>query len=136
VIRALLDTKTIVSGIIVPVGIPARILAAARAGTFEMVSGPALVTEALRTLNQDRIRNKYRLTPAQVEGVRILLEEKATLTVVSRQVQGVARHPEDDLILATALSGAADYLVTGDAQLLKLQEHEGVRIVRRVLVHS
>jgi predicted nucleic acid-binding protein len=33
------------------------------------------------------------------------------------------------LILATAVSGGADYLVTGDKQLLKLGSFEGVRIV-------
>jgi uncharacterized protein len=44
-------------------------------------------------------------------------------------VSGVASHPEDDLILATAASGAADYLVTGDRQLLALGTFYEVRIV-------
>ncbi len=44
-------------------------------------------------------------------------------------VQGVATHPEDDLILATAVSGGAQYLVTGDRQLLKLGNYQGVQIV-------
>ena len=35
----------------------------------------------------------------------------ATLTV---EVAGVASHPEDDLILATAVAGGASFLVTGD----------------------
>ena len=48
---------------------------------------------------------------------------------VTAQVQGVATHPEDDLILATAISGNADYLVTGDRQLLALGSYGGVRIV-------
>jgi predicted nucleic acid-binding protein len=36
---------------------------------------------------------------------------------------------EDDAILATALSGKADFLVTGDRQLLRLGTYRGVRIV-------
>ncbi len=44
-------------------------------------------------------------------------------------VQGVASHPEDDLILATAVSARADYLVTGDRQLLALGTFQGVQIV-------
>jgi predicted nucleic acid-binding protein len=44
-------------------------------------------------------------------------------------VQGVASHPEDDLILATAVSAQADYLVTGDRQLLALGRYQGVEIV-------
>ena len=51
------------------------------------------------------------------------------MLVITTSVSGVATHPEDDLVLATAISGKADYLVTGDRQLLKLQEFEDVSIV-------
>lgn len=44
-------------------------------------------------------------------------------------VAGVATHPEDDLVLATAISGSADYLVTGDRQLRQLGSFQGVVIV-------
>ena len=42
----------------------------------------------------------------------------------------IATHPEDDLVLATAVSAQADYLVTGDRQLLALGTYQGVRNVR------
>jgi predicted nucleic acid-binding protein len=44
-------------------------------------------------------------------------------------VTGVASHPEDDPILATAVSASADYLVTGDRQLQRLGSYRGVSIV-------
>ena len=44
-------------------------------------------------------------------------------------MSGVATHPEDDLVLATAVSAQADYLVTRDRQLLKLGSYQGVAIV-------
>ena len=44
-------------------------------------------------------------------------------------MSGVATHPEDDLILSTAIVSKADYLVTSDRQLLALGEYEGVRII-------
>ena len=44
-------------------------------------------------------------------------------------VRGVATTPADDLILATAVAGAASHLVTGDRQPRNLGEYEGVRIV-------
>jgi putative PIN family toxin of toxin-antitoxin system len=58
VIRAVLDTNTIVSAVIAPVGIPAQILAAARAGQFLIVTSRPIVTEVLRTLQRDRLRRK------------------------------------------------------------------------------
>lgn len=44
-------------------------------------------------------------------------------------VSGIATHPEDDLILATAVSGAVDYLVTGDKGLLAVGRHRGVTLL-------
>jgi len=39
-------------------------------------------------------------------------------------------HPEDDFILAAAMAGTVDYLVTGDKQLVALGNIEGIDIVR------
>lgn len=44
-------------------------------------------------------------------------------------LSGVATHPEDDLVLATALSGSAEVLVTGDKQLIRLGRIEQVAIM-------
>jgi uncharacterized protein len=41
----------------------------------------------------------------------------------------VATHPEDDLVLAAAVSAEAGYLVTGDRQLQQLGRFRGVDIV-------
>ena len=128
-IRAVLDTNAIVSATLVPTGIPARILFAGRAGRFEMIASAPIVTETLRTLQSDRVQRKYDVGPTRIEGVRILLEEKATSTVITHEVHGVATHPEDDLILATAVCGQAEYLVTGDRKLLDLGTYEEVKIV-------
>ena len=128
-IRAVLDTNIVVSATIAPAGSPARILALGRSGQFEIVSSSAILTETLRTLQRDRIRRKYQITAVQIEGMRILLEEEASLTPITRQVQGIASHSEDDQILATAISAGADYLVTGDDKLQKLGTYQGVTIV-------
>jgi predicted nucleic acid-binding protein len=45
-------------------------------------------------------------------------------------VAGVATHPEDDLVLATALSAGADYLVTGDRRFrTRVPHYQGVTLV-------
>lgn len=48
------------------------------------------------------------------------LETRTEWVEVTAVVSGMASHPEDDRILATALSARADILVTGDTQLLAL----------------
>jgi predicted nucleic acid-binding protein len=48
---------------------------------------------------------------------------------MSTVVSGVAAHPEDDLVLATAVGANADYLVTGVKQLLETSFYEGTTIL-------
>jgi putative PIN family toxin of toxin-antitoxin system len=58
-----------------------------------------------------------------------LLRRQGIITPLTAAVSGVATHPEDDLVLATALSGNARFLVTGDYKLLALKQHRDVIIV-------
>ena len=58
-----------------------------------------------------------------------LLHDEAVITPLTVEVHGIATHQEDDLILASALSGKASYLVTGDGKLRKLATYEGVTIL-------
>ena len=89
------------------------------------------VSDHLHTEFTNTISNEFFTRLLGAEGPRLLgramrLARDIDLT---RTVGAVASHPEDDLVLATALSCDADLLVTGDKQLLKLGRVEGVRIV-------
>jgi len=50
------------------------------------------------------------------------------MTPITRRVQGIATHPEDDLVVAAAISADIDNLISGDTQLQRLEIHEGVTI--------
>jgi putative PIN family toxin of toxin-antitoxin system len=58
--------------------------------------------------------------------------------VTPDEVPRVCRDPDDDQILAIAITGSADALVTGDADLLVLGAHGSVNItsVADVEVHA
>lgn len=57
------------------------------------------------------------------------LRNRAEFIGPADNVRGVAEDEEDDLVLATAVAGRADYLVTGDKGLLALREFHGVAII-------
>ncbi|MHB0870774.1 MAG: putative toxin-antitoxin system toxin component, PIN family [Chloroflexota bacterium] len=128
-IVAVLDTNTIVSAILGPRGIPNRILEAARSQQFTLATSSVIIAEVMTTLGRDRIRHKYRIDSTDMDRLRDLLEHETPCTLITHEVHGVATHPEDDLILATALSAGADYLVTGDAKLQRLGRYKGVAMV-------
>jgi putative PIN family toxin of toxin-antitoxin system len=110
-IRATLDTNVLVSGIVAsPQTVNGQVIQAWRENKFSLVLSEAILTELSRTLSQPYF--SARLTAAQIEAAVNLFHSEATIVPLLVTVAGVATHPEDDLILATALSGRVDYLVT------------------------
>lgn len=86
-----------------------------------------LLAEVERTL--DKAYFRARLTSSQVTQFLMMLNRQAIIVPLTATVVGVASHPEDDMVLATAISAEAELLVTGDRQLLRLGSYEGVIIV-------
>ncbi|MGB3306662.1 MAG: putative toxin-antitoxin system toxin component, PIN family [Thermomicrobiales bacterium] len=128
--RVVLDTNVIVSGV---VGIrrresvPGQILRLFHAKRIEVITSDVLLAEVERTLSLDYFAQRTeRWDRAKTLDT---FREEGIKTTVTVNVEGVASHPEDDLILATALSAHVDYLVTGDKQLLARDGYEGLRIV-------
>ena len=129
-IRAVLDTNVFVSGVLrfdAAQSPPGQILHHWLADAFRVVMSVPLRREIERTLANPYFAARI---PHAV-GLRWLrsLDELAVPIEISLPVAGVATHPEDDLILATAASAQADYLVTGDKQLQHLETFHGVAIV-------
>ncbi len=88
---------------------------------FELVISESILTELERTFQNPYFRG--RLASTQVVANLALLRREAIIIPITTQVQGVATHPEDDLVLATAESAHADYLVTGDKKLQRLASY-------------
>jgi putative PIN family toxin of toxin-antitoxin system len=124
-----LDTNVIVSGFVRsrPDSAVVRILDAWRLGQFVLVLSDHILAEVTRTFLDPYFAR--RLSAGQIEAALRLLQTGADVVSITANVSGVATHPEDDHVLATAVSARADYLVTGDAMLQKLGEYEGVQIV-------
>jgi putative PIN family toxin of toxin-antitoxin system len=130
VIRAVVDTNVLASGFVRsnPLAAPVQLLDAWRAQRFELISSAAILAELERTLRSPYFAR--RLSEEQIEQDLLLLTEEASFTEVTAVVSGVATHPEDDRILATAVSARADYLVTGDAPFRRrVPGYQGVVLV-------
>ena len=70
------------------------------------------------------------ITPEEIDGmVEILSSVAEFISRIEGTIPAVVRDPKDDYLLAYAAVARADYLVTGDRDLLVLEEVEGVRIL-------
>ncbi len=127
-IRAVVDTHVFLSGVINQTGIPGQILAAFRAGRFELITSAEINEEILEVINRPLIKERYRLGDRIID-VGVILYTQATRVEPKHRVD-VSRDPDDNKFLEAALEGKAGYLVTGDKRdLLVLGEHKEIRII-------
>lgn len=129
--RALLDANVFISYLLNPAGGSAvdTVLEASLSGEFTLVVPDELLQEFVRRVTT----KKYLAQRITADGLAALV--RALLTVAERipaipdEIPAIARDPKDDYLLAYALVGLADYLVTGDDDLLSLRTVGRVRIV-------
>ena len=128
-IRAVADTNVIVSGTIVPHGIPAEILRVWRQGEFLLVSSPAIVEEVIDVLARPHIVRRYHIPKGEIANLRHLLETMTIQVPGTSNVVAVSEDPDDDLFVAVAVEGNAEVVISGDPHLLRLVEFQGINIV-------
>jgi len=126
VIRAVLDTNVILSALLFG-GSTGGLVKAWQTGRFHLLLSRALLEEILRVLAYP----KFRLTEGEIRG---LLEDEfipfAETVTIRRQPALRLRDPDDLAVVACALTGRAQYLVTGDADLLSLEQIRYVKVIR------
>jgi putative PIN family toxin of toxin-antitoxin system len=129
VIRAVLDTNVVLSALIKPSGAPGRVLDRLLGGAFTLVLSPDLVDELRRSLGYSRIRKYLRLSGEELEA------RLAQLWMVADPVDGTLalevelRDPQDRMVVVAAVEGRANYIVTGDKDLIVIGDYQGVSIV-------
>lgn len=126
--RVVIDTNVLVSGLLWR-GPPHALIEEARAGSFTFVSSSALLAELAAVLG----RRKFRaiLTRSRTDPGRVLgnLRRLAEIVEPPPLPAPISRDPDDDKVLALAVAACADLIVSGDADLLTLRRHAGIRIV-------
>ena len=128
-LRAVLDANIYVSAAVRGDGPPGQIIERFLGdAAFEIVVSQAIVDEVLRALAYPKVRKYIRrgLDPELwFEDIVVL----AQFVAGEYEVAGVSDDSDDDKYIAAAVEGRAAFVVTGDPDLLALQEHEGIRIV-------
>jgi putative PIN family toxin of toxin-antitoxin system len=119
VLRVVLDTNVLVSGLAYPGSIPGRILSAWRQGGLELVLSRYILDELVRVLPR---LPRVLLTTAEMRDLADSFLFMAEIVEPSSEREESLRDEADQLVLGTLRAAKADYLVTGDKDLLALAD--------------
>lgn len=128
--RAVIDLNVIISALIVSRGAPFHVWSAWLADRFTLIISDGMIQELVGKLAEPRIALRYGIIAQDIRHVRALLTlHGALIDVPAQAIAAVTGDPEDDLVLATACLGKAEYLVTRDQRLLDLRAHGDCRVI-------
>lgn len=123
--RAVLDTNILISALLFR-GVTSRIHTLWKKKSFTVLASREIIEEYLRVLAYP----KFSLTEQEIKGI---IQEELLPYIepvsVTENISGMCADPDDDKFLACAEAANADFIVSGDAHLLKMRNHKGCPIV-------
>ena len=122
--RAVCDTNVLIAAFLTE-GICAKLLIRARRRDFGLILCNGILQEFKAVL-----KKKFNSSPHETtEALTLLSEAALEIQGITDSITPICRDSDDDLILACARQAEADYIVTGDEDLLVLKNYEGISIV-------
>lgn len=128
--RVVLDSNTLISGIISRGGPPRRLLDGARTQAFELCSSAILLAELLDVLSRDKFVRRFEVAGLTPQGIVADVRRLVSLIEPAAVPHVIAADPDDDHVLACSVAARAELIVSGDRHLLDLGgDYRGIRIV-------
>lgn len=118
--RVVLDPNVLVSAAISAGGPPRAIVDAWIDERFELIASPAVLDELRDVLHRPRFRRwiSIELADEFIDG----LAQDASIAADAPNLPGVSPDPDDDYLIALGRATGADYLISGDSDVLELAD--------------
>ena len=126
--RAVIDTNVLLSALLWR-GLPHLLLEQVRNGSVTLISSPALLAELADVIARPKF--DVMLARSSTSRAQTLAQVRQLAEVLDPPplAQPVCRDPDDDAVLALAIAAQADFVVSGDDDLLSLASFEGIPIL-------
>jgi len=90
---------------------------------------PLLLDEYEKVIRRPHIRKKYAGITARRDDLLRFLRTESILVAGTPTEHIITDDPDDDVVLACAVEGEAEYTISGDSHLKELGEYKGIRIL-------
>jgi putative PIN family toxin of toxin-antitoxin system len=122
--RVVFDTNILISAVLSPNGKPFQCTALAKKNLIVSVTCREILLEL-----EEKLVRKLRFEPVRVKKLVDEILSYSELITLSSIPRVVIDDPDDDSIIAVAVSGKANYILSGDKHLLNLKHYQDIVIV-------
>lgn len=125
--RLVLDTNVVISGVLWQ-GSPSRLMRLSRTNDVALFTSPPLLSELTVTLSRRKF--EWKVTSMLLTVAEILDSyTELTTSVRPAPVPRLAPDPDDDVVIGTAVTAEADFIVTGDQALISVYQYNEIQII-------
>ena len=122
--KAVFDTNVLIAAFLTE-GLCSGLLIRARKQAFNLVLCGDIIREF-----EGILMKKFKLTSIDISEISTIVSEAASEILHKLgPIPNICRDPNDDMIIACAIDAAADYIVTGDEDLLILKRYKDIVII-------
>lgn len=123
-LRVVIDTNVFISGVLVEEGNPSIVTKAwKRTQKYQLFVTEEIIQEILRVVKELNVNADI------ITDWDKAIRKNAISVVPTRKIKAIKEDSSDNKFLECAIESRADYIVTGDKHLKRLNEFEGVKIV-------
>lgn len=127
--RVVIDTNVLISAVIKPKSRMGLIIQRLHQSEYTLVFSPEMLEELVEVYSRPKIQQKYHLDQEALNTIVGVIVTRGDSIVPTTDVN-ICRDPDDDMLLSLALGGHADYIVSGDGDLLSLSPFRGIPIIK------
>ena len=126
--KVVLDTNVLVSAWLWR-GLPNNLIYLARREEIQICISESLLAELENTLSYKKLQQKIQSLNLSKEQLMIGTREITYIYPTEELIVPELRDPDDTIVLATAIAANAEVIITGDRDLLILQEYQNIQIM-------
>jgi len=123
-VKAVFDTNVLIAALLTE-GLCSGLLIRARKHNFDLVLCDNIIRKFKGILTK-----KFKVSSSDISEITsIIIEASSEILHKTASAPRICRDPNDDMIIACALDADADYIVTGDEDLLILKRYKNILII-------
>lgn len=129
ILKAVIDTSVMISVAFAKQGITKKLRDLIADNAFTLITSKPILKELYEVLHYPHIVKRFNPSKQDIEEFIGMIIEHADITRNTYHIDGITLDPKDDMFIACALEGNANYIVSRDPHLRNIKHFQRIQII-------